>query len=65
MTTKRKVIWTHLQDAHDQDRTVCGLVIWEAIRVTENEGQVTCPDCTKENCAESMIGRSVGVAIAA
>lgn len=27
--------------------TQCGVTVWEAIKVTANHGQVTCPECSK------------------
>lgn len=66
--SNRKVIYTHLRSPENPGKTWCGLLIWEAIRVTENEGQVTCPDCLKSNCGQA-VGvpdfTMVGVALAA
>ena len=42
----------HLRHPEDSTKTWCGCVIWEAVQVTENTGQVTCPECLKENCGQ-------------
>jgi hypothetical protein len=28
-------------------KTQCGVTVWEAVKVTANHGQVTCPECSK------------------
>lgn len=49
----------HLRDPENPDKTWCGRVILEAVRVTENPGQVTCPKCIKEDGGESVMPRSL------
>jgi hypothetical protein len=46
--------YVHLRDTEEPHKTVCDRIIWEAVRVTSNPGQVTCPDCIKENCGQSV-----------
>jgi hypothetical protein len=55
----------HLECPTDQSKTDCGLVIWEAVRVTSNPGQVTCPDCVKESCPQQVSGSVVEYPLAA
>jgi hypothetical protein len=51
--------WVHLRYRLDPSKTWCDRVIWEAIKVTDNLSEVTCPECVQENAGEQTMSGSM------
>lgn len=57
--------WVHLRYCLEPNKTWCDRVIWEAIKVTDNISEVTCPECVRENAGEQAMSGSMLESMAA